>query len=536
MKPLDPRLIKRSAAVRRYLIISAALGTAAAFLIIGQAWFIAVVVSRGFESETVDALITIFVALGLVFVSRSLVMWAHQVASARAASRLKHQLRLEIAEAVLDPHRIGARPDSGFVTTVLGAGLDSLDNYFARYLPQLILAVTVPASVVVSMAWADWIAAITVALTLPLIPVFMILVGWLTQERTERRWQALVRLGRHFADVIDGIVVLKLFGRDQSETLKKIGEEHRVQTMGALRLAFLSGFVLDLLSTISVALVAVGVGLRIVDGDLALGIGLFVLLLAPEAFLPVRQVGTHFHASAEGIAAANDAFEILDYQHITNATAEAKTEQVIEFSDVVVSYPDRTQAALGPVSFTIEPGAVTALIGPSGSGKSTALAVLLGLAQVEQGNVRIGDVDLAEIDFVSWRKQVAWVPQRPGLISGTIAENVSFGSDQITEADVRRALNEAGAGHFELAQTVQDLGANFSAGERRRIGIARALAHLRAQQGWLLLLDEPTAGLDAENERHIIDAIADLHATVVMISHRDVSFADHVVNLGQVVS
>lgn len=531
MKPLDPRLVRRSAAVRRYLLSSAALGTVAAGLIIAQSWIIAQIVARGFDGEPLGAMRSVVLALIGVFAARSIVMWAHQVASTRAASRTKKQLRIEITEAVLDPQRIGVRPDSAQVSTLLGAGLDALDNYFSRYLPQLILAVTVPASVVASMFWADWVAGITVLITLPLIPLFMYLVGWMTKERTERRWNALLRLSRHFGDVIDGIVVLKLFSRDQTNALHSIGDDHRKQTMGALRLAFLSGFVLDLLATISVALVAVGVGLRIVEGQMGLAVGLFVLLLAPEAFLPVRQVGTHFHASAEGVAAADDALQILDYPFTPNGQHKLSGPQRIEFDEVEVRYPNRSTSALGPASFAIEPNQVTAIVGTSGSGKSTAVSLLLGLAKPTQGSLRIGGVDFDHIDQIDWRKQIAWVPQRPGLVSGTIAQNVAFGDDQIEDSLIRQALDDAGADYLDPADVVVEQGANFSAGERRRIALARALARVRAHDGWLLILDEPTAGLDAQNERQIIESIKNAGKTVILISHREVNFADTVIEI-----
>ncbi len=531
MKPLDPRLVRRSAAVRRYLLSSAALGTVAAGLIVAQSWIIAQIAARGFDGEPLGAMRSVVLALVGVFVARSIVMWAHQVASTRAASRTKKQLRIEITEAVLDPQRIGVRPDSAQISTLLGAGLDALDNYFSRYLPQLILAVTVPASVVAAMFWADWVAGITVLITLPLIPLFMYLVGWMTKERTEKRWNALLRLSRHFGDVIDGIVVLKLFSRDQTEALNSIGDDHRKQTMAALRLAFLSGFVLDLLATISVALVAVGVGLRIVEDQMSLAVGLFVLLLAPEAFLPVRQVGTHFHASAEGVAAADDALQILDYPFTPNGQEKVTGPQRIEFAEVEVRYPNRSIAALGPVSFAIEPNEITAIVGTSGSGKSTAVSLLLGLAKPNQGSVRIGDIDIEDIDQIDWRKQIAWVPQRPGLVAGTIAQNVAFGDEQINDAQIRQALDDAGADYLDPDEVVVEQGANFSAGERRRIALARALAKVRANDGWLLILDEPTAGLDAQNERQIIESIKNAGKTVILISHREVDFADTVIEI-----
>lgn len=531
VKPLDPRLVRRSAAVRRYLVISALLGTATAALVVGQAWFIARVVSRGFAGSPIDAVTGLVVGLAALFAGRAVVTWGHQVAANRAAAGVKTRLRIELLESVLDPRRSGDRPVPGEVSTLLGSGLDAMDGYFARYLPQLVLAMTVPATVVIAMATADLIAAITVALTLPLIPVFMILVGWLTRERTERRWHALQRLGRHFADVLAGLTVLKSYDRDQSSVLAKSGEEHRVSAVGALRLAFLSTAVLELLATISVALVAVGVGLRIVEGNLELGVGLFVLLLAPEAFAPVRQVGTQYHASAEGVAASHEVFALLEATRPGRGMHRAGADALIEFSDVEVRYADRADPALRPVSFTIEPGRATRLAGASGAGKSTVLAVILGLQKPSRGRVTVDGIDLADLDLADWRRRIAWVPQTPGLIAGTIEENVRFGDARLDRSEVRAILDEVGGAGLDLDREVAEGGANLSAGERRRIGVARALCRVWAGGVDLALVDEPTAGLDGRTESSVLAAIEAAGITVVMVSHRHSGPVDAVVEL-----
>lgn len=531
MKPLDPRLVRHSAAVRRYLVISIALGSATAALLVAQAWLVSRVVARGFAGDTVTAVTGLVIGLALLFAGRSALTWGHQVAANRAAAGVKTQLRREIVTTVLDPRRTGDRPDPGAVATVAGQGLDALDAYFARYLPQLVLAVTVPAIVIVAMASADLLAAATVAFTLPLIPVFMALVGWLTHERTERRWRALQRLGRHFADVLAGLHVLKSYDRDQAAGLARTGEQHRATTVGALRLAFLSTAVLELLATISVALVAVGVGLRVVEGNLGLAVGLFVLLLAPEAFLPVRQVGAQFHASAEGVAAAQDAFAILEAAERGRGLHRAVPGSVITFRDVEVSYPDRAESALGPISFAIPAGRTTQLAGPSGCGKSTALAVLLGLQSPTRGRITVGDFDLGDLDLADWRRRIAWVPQVPGLLAGTIEENVRFGDQRLDRTEIRAILDEVGAGDLALEREVAEGGADLSAGERRRIGVARALCRIWAGGVDLALFDEPTAGLDPETERAVVAAIEAAGLTVVLVSHRIGDTGAHVVDL-----
>ncbi|UYM04371.1 thiol reductant ABC exporter subunit CydD [Solicola gregarius] len=555
MKPaggaLDPELVRRSAPVRRHLAVAVALGTVAAGLIVAQAWLMSVAVAQGFDGDGWSgALAAAVLGVAACFAGRALIGWGHRVAAVRAASAVKSGLRREVVEALLSDR---SRPayESGHVIALLGHGLDSLDAYFSKYLPQLVLALTVPATVCAAMLWADVLAAVTVMVTLPLIVVFMVLVGWLTRDRTERRWEALKRLTHHFADVLDGLTVLKVFGRStrQADGLRTTGEQHRVETMRALRLAFLSSFVLELCATISVALVAVGVGLRVLDGALSLQTALFVLLLAPEAFLPVRQVGAHFHDSAEGATAARDAFTLLDgvpgggrpnlgsMWHRSNRSQpmphRPQSGPHLDLRGIGVRYPDRDSDALPPTDLTVEPGEVVALVGPSGCGKSTMLGVLLGFVRAESGEIVVDGVPVPDPSRL--RGRIAWVPQHPALIAGTVADNVRL-TTAATDVDVRHALDDAAACTLALDREVTERGANLSAGERRRVAIARAL--LRVRNGAdILLLDEPTAGLDADAERTVIEAIRREHVTTLMVAHRPalIGAADRVEHVGRTV-
>ena len=547
MKPVDPELVRRSAPVRRHLIVAVALGTLAAGLIVAQAWFVSVAVARGFDGEGwSDALAAVVLGVVACFAGRALIGWGHRVAAARAASAVKSDLRREIVDAVL-AGRPRAACESGHVIALLGHGLDALDAYFAKYLPQLILALTVPATVCAAMLWADVLAAVTVMVTLPLIVVFMVLVGWLTREKTERRWEALKRLTHHFADVLDGLPVLKVFGRSarQADGLRTTGERHRRETLRALRLAFLSSFVLELCATISVALVAVGVGLRVLDGSLGLQTALFVLLLAPEAFLPVRQVGTRFHDSAEGAAAARDAFALLDpdaagrfvslrdrYEPIGAITHSYKTPPRVELHKIRVRYPDRHADGLPPTDLTIEPGEMVALVGASGCGKSTLLSVLLGFVEANDGEIIVDGVRVT--DPSGLRPRIAWVPQHPALVAGTIADNVRLATPAADE-QVRAALDDAAAYALALDRRVDERGRNLSAGERRRVAIARALLRVRHSCADLLLLDEPTAGLDAEAEAAVVDAVRRAGVTTLVVAHRPalIEAADRTVTPGR---
>lgn len=504
-------------------MLSVALGAVTAAAVVAQAVVVSRIVADRFAGSTVTALAIAVVVSLLV---RAVVGWAHSVASTRAAVRVKAELRTEIVEDLLDPRRVGTRPDSGSVVTLLGPGLDAFDGYVGRFLPQMVLSTLVPGLVLVTIASADLLSAVIVGLTLPLVVVFLVLVGLLTRDRIDRRWRALERLGRHFADVLDGLVVLKVFGRRTTVGLRDVGERHRRASVQALRLAFLSSFVLELFSTLAVALVAVSVGLRVVEGGLPLDTALLVLLLAPEAFAPLRRLGAQFHDSADGAEAVGRALEILDHPRHTGdrAVPDLRTSDLV-LHDVVVRHPDRVGDSLVVGDETIRPGELVVVTGPSGAGKSTLLSVLLGWQPPASGTVTVDGLDLSTIDPVRWRQQVAWVPQAPGLVHGTIADNVRLGCPGAPDdAAVRVALVAAGAIDLPPERTIAERGLDLSAGERRRVAVARALLRVRIGGARLLLLDEPTAGLDADREDAVLAAVLDAArehgVTALVVSHR----------------
>ncbi|MEO6471541.1 MAG: thiol reductant ABC exporter subunit CydD, partial [Aeromicrobium sp.] len=523
--------------VRRHLVVSAVLGSITAIAVVLQAWLIATIVDLGFGGAGRTARVSgLILGIAICFAVRGGLSWVHQIAANRAALAVKSQLRDDVMTALLDERSVGVRPDSGSCIALLGSGIDALDGYFSKYLPQLVLMITVPVVVVTSVTWADPTSGAIVGLTLPLIIVFMILVGLLTKDKTEKRWEALKALNYHFTDVLDGLVTLKIFGRSQREGMQQVGEQHRRQSMAALKLAFMSSLVLEFFATISVALVAVSVGLRVVDGSLGLRTALFVLLLAPEAFLPLRQVGAHFHDSAEGLEAANDVFEILESgrPHTGSLPVPDLRTAMIEFEDVSYAYPDRTTTALDRLSAHVVPGACTAIIGRSGAGKSTALAVLLGFLDPQEGRVSVDGVDLRDLNLVEWRSRLAWVPQRPALIAGTIGSNVALGCLSTTDKDLREALDDAGAQRLSLEREVTEGGTNLSAGELRRVGMARALLRVRHGGSHLMVLDEPTAGLDQDTEEHVLSSLRDSGVTILLVAHRRaaINFADRIVSVG----
>ncbi|MGW7686872.1 thiol reductant ABC exporter subunit CydD [Kribbella sp. NPDC054772] len=534
MKPLDPRLLKRAKGARVFLAASVLIGVASGALIVAQA----VLLAHGITGVVLRSASVTAVAWGLaaVIAGRALLVWAQEVVAQRAAAAVKSTLRRQVLEHSLKLGPVWLSGErSSALTTLLTKGLDDLDPYFARYLPQLVLASTVPAGVIGWMATGDLIAAGTVLITLPLIPIFMALIGWATQARSRRRQHALAVLAHHFADVVGGLTTLKLFGRAkaQQSAVRRVTDEHRSASMRSLRLAFLSSFALELLASISVALVAVGVGLRLVDGKLGLETALMVLILAPEAYLPLRQVGQQFHASADGVAASEEVFRVLE----TPLPERGERTDVpdlrvtpLQLYDVSVSYPGRGKPALDGFDLELRPGEVVALTGPSGAGKSTALAVLLGFVQPERGVVVAGGSAADEFDPAVWRRQFAWVPQRPGLRSGTVADNVRLGRPDASDDEIRMALLTAGAGELELDKAVGEQGQLLSGGQQRRVALARALI----TDAPVLLLDEPTAGLDADTEAAVVTGLRASGRTVLMVAHRPalIEAADRTVTVG----
>ena len=337
--------------------------------------------------------------------------------------------------------------ETGRLSTLLTTGIDALDGYFARYLPQLFLAVIVPVAVIAVVAGADWVSAVLIAVSLPLIPIFMALVGATTRDRTLARMRSLQKLAGHFLDVVAGLPTLKVFGRAkaQARAIADVTDRYRATTLATLRLTFLSSLILELLATVSVALVAVAVGLRLLGGDMSFRDALFVLVLAPEAYLPLRALGANYHASADGMQAAQDVFALLEQPAgapTGGATKAADTS--IRISGLEITYPGRRVPALDGAELVVAPGETVAVTGPSGCGKSTLLSVVLGLRLPDAGSVSLGGVDLADLDLDDWRSRIGWVPQRPHLFARSVAENVRLGRPDASDAAVAAALEAAG--------------------------------------------------------------------------------------------
>ncbi|MFB7654158.1 MULTISPECIES: thiol reductant ABC exporter subunit CydD [unclassified Streptomyces] len=543
MKPIDPRLLRYARATRLFLTAVVVLGAVGAGLLVAQAMLIAEVVVGAFQqSMTAAELRTPLLLLVAVACGRALVGWLTELAAHRASAAVKSELRgrlLERATALGPGWLSGQR--TGSLVALATRGVDALDDYFSRYLPQLGLAVVVPVAVLARIVTEDWVSAAIIVGTLPLIPVFMVLIGWATQSRMDRQWRLLSRLSGHFLDVVAGLPTLKVFGRAkaQADSIKRITGEYRQATMRTLRIAFLSSFALELLATLSVALVAVTIGMRLVHGDMALYDGLVVLVLAPEAYLPLRQVGAQYHAAAEGLAAAEEIFEVLERPVPASGNDPVPADGALAFEDVTVRYPGRSVDAVTDVSLTVEPGETVALVGPSGAGKSTLLHALLGFVTPSAGRIRIGGTDLSSLDPAQWHAQVAWVPQHPHLYAGTIAENVRLARPDADDLAVCRALRDAGALEFVDAlpdgtgTVLGEDGTGLSAGQRQRLALARAFLADRP----VLLLDEPTAALDGATEAEVVAAVRRLAEgrTVLLVVHRPalLEVADRVVRLAE---
>ena len=541
VRPVDPRLVRYAAASRGFFLAIAVIGVAQTAVVVAFAWLLTSAITRVIAGTSWAELTAILSALGAVAALRAMLLWARESLSARASARVQVQLRERLVAAVgaLGPGWLAGRNTAQLAVTA-GRGLEALDAYFGRYLPQLVLTV-IATPVLVAVMWSqDWVSGLTVLITLPLIPLFMVLIGLATRTVQQKQWRTLGQLAARFADTVQGLATLKVFGRQHraASSIEKVTNAYRGETMRVLRVSFLSGFALELLASISVAIVAVSIGFRLLDGSLTLTVGLFVLLLAPEAYLPLRQVGVQFHAAAEGVAATDDVFAVLDDAAGAGVVSGAPQPQQIPVNGRVELQGVRVRRGdvlLPAVTFTATPGTVTLLEGPSGSGKSSLLAALRGAASFE-GGVTVGGISLAELRAAEW---LAWAGQQPGLIADTISHNVALGDPGGADAQpelVARALHLAQAGDLDPARALGVQGAGLSGGQAQRVAVARAFYRRLRGSATVVALDEPSSALDAETEAalwHAVRGMADDGATVLLVSHRRSAreIADQVVTL-----
>lgn len=538
MKPIDARLLRYARSTRAFLVVAVLLGFLVAILVIVQARLLSDVVVRvSSEGATWTDVSAAVLILAGIFAVRALTAWGIEVAAVRSSAKAKQELRESALTHIMSLGPAGpASRDPGGTATLITRGIDALDGYFSRYLPQLILAVIVPVAVLVTIFVQDLLSAIIVVVTLPLIPIFMVLIGMYTKARVDRQWRTLARLSGHFLDLVSGLPTLKAFGRakSQAEAIRAIGDQYRSATMGVLKVSFLSSLALELLATLSVALVAVSVGLRLAEGQIQYSVALFVLVLAPEAYLPLRLVGQQFHAAAEGLGAADRLFTLLETPTtMTGASTLPEGRIGIVVENMQVTYPGRDIPAVSDFSFRALPGQVTAIVGSSGGGKSTILLAIMGLVPVSNGAVRASvgqtSMNIEELSDDAWRPRLAWLPQRSHLLAAdladepTIAQVVALGKSNASDDEIRTALSTAGIDSEQLPEGIHTRlsadASGLSIGQQQRIALARALL----TDADVYLLDEPTAALDVSTESAVAGAVAELAqrgATVIVVAHR----------------
>lgn len=503
-------------------------------LIILQAWLLALVCQRVvIEGIGLTPLLPLLAWVGAVALLRGLTAYLSEHAAIKAAAQVRQQVRTALYQRLLLLRPTGMAGEVGPLTEVVTAGVEGLEAYIARFLPQMVLAGLLPMAVLLVVLPSEWRSSLVLIFSAPFIPLLMVLIGKGTETLNRRQFSRLSRMAGHLLDLVQGLPDLKIFGaaKREAELVALVSDQYRTGTMAVLRVAFLSAFTLEFFSTVGTAVVAVIIGFRLLAGNLSLLDGLFVLLLAPEYYLPLRNLGLAYHSRMNGMAAAERIIPLLQ-QPLPNAengqlTAPAGAPE-IHCNSVSFRYGGQ-RGGVQDISLTIQANSITALVGASGSGKSTLARLLLGLAQPESGQITVNSIDLAQLDQTAWRSRLAWVPQQPFFFSATIRENLLLGRPNVDQHTIQQALAAAALTDVikalpeGLATRLGDRGAGLSGGELRRLALARVFL----RDAGLVVLDEPTAGLDAENEQLVLNAVEQLAAgrTVLIISHREATIS-----------
>mgnify|MGYP000938981251 FL=1 len=535
MRPFDPRLLRYARSARGPIAVTALLGTLTALLVLAQALLISAALSPVVSgTASLTDVWPFIVGIAAVFACRALIVAAREAVSTRAAAAAVRELRGRVVDASVTLGSRWRATKGAETTTLLSTGLEDLRPYFVSFLPQLVLVCTVTPAALGVILLLDFWSALIALLVIPLIPIFMILIGRFTQAASEDKLASMKRLTAQLLDLMSGLPTLRGLGREKAPRthLHALGAANTKATMATLRVAFLSGGVLEFLTTLSVALVAVEVGMRLVFGNISLFHGLAVIMLTPEVFEPLRQVGAQFHASANGVTASKAAFDIIEEAEAVDSPGTDECPDMARTDIVLDSLGVRARGAWAPAptSGVIAPGIVTALCGPSGTGKSTIVLCLLADMTPDAGRVLLrpsasssesGESVLSDIDPAAWRRQISWVPQSPTLVPGTILDNMGdLPLDDLNDAAAATGFDEVLASAPDGWNTVIGSGGvGLSVGQRQRLALTRALA----AHSQVVILDEPTAHLDAVSEETVvraIDAMRDAGRTVIVIAHR----------------
>lgn len=542
---MDRRLLKELPAVRRIVAVAAGLGMVQTASVVVQAVAVADLLASAMPSGArIDRLAALAWLAGGVSI-RALAVAAGELVAGLGTAQVKAELRARLAASVL-----ARAPDEGWrspgdVAALAGRGLDALDVYVGRCLPDLFLAVAAPLVTAAVVGLLDWVSGVVVLVALALFPLFAVLVGRAAMDRAAVRWRQVERLARLVTDVFQGLPVLRALGlgAEQRARVASASEALRRASLATLTSAFLSALVLDTLASVSVALVAVPLGLRLVYGSIPLAPALAVLIVVPEVFVPLRRASAEFHESTEGLAAGAEALSILRGASAPaageppGAFAPAPARVPLVLRDVTVALPGRAEPVLAGASLEIAPGETVALVGPNGSGKTTVVSLLAGFLAPSSGAVLAGGGDLAHLDLAAWRSGLAYLPDRPFLVAGSLADNLRLAAPRASDGELLDALAAAGAPGLAaslpggLGTLLGDGGRALSAGERQRVALARILL----RPAWLYLLDEPTEHLDRESELVAIEALRNRMAgsSALVVTHRPaaLALADRVVEL-----
>lgn len=518
-----------------------ALGVLEALALIVSCWCLSTAIAELVAGASFVSVLPFIGVFALAVVTRAVSQWIMGMFSARAAAKVQLELRSQLLDHLAEqPAEARAHTHLATLSQLAASGLNALDAYFARYVPELIRAALVTPVLIAAIALADPLSAVAILATIPCIPVFMILIGRVTERAQSRRWDALTNLARGYAEIVEGLATLKIFGRArrQAERIRTITEEHRASTMGVLRYSFLSGFALELLASIAVALVAVSIGVRLVNREMLLQTGIFALLLAPEAYLPLRQVGAQFHAAADGLSASNAVLDVLDEDADASPLRSESSSSGAQSDGLKISgltLEREGRIVVRSLDLVAAPGSLTVLSGPSGAGKSSILAAIRGSLRPAAGTISCGGTQWGETR-AERAVSIAWSGQGAMLFGGTVRDNLSLGESAGASDDLlHRALELAALrsrpgddhpvdGELRLDDRINELGHGISGGQAQRLALARAIVRHWVVGTPLILLDEPTSALDEDTEARIVASLRELAsrgAIVVAVSHRE---------------